>query len=132
MQSLSFTSPDGKHLASLEYEGEIRFGPAYYRLALDQKLIAGEVFGREALWSEDSRYLAVQLWLSTEESEGPQTALICFDIAEHRRCQLSTARDGFIVPKRFEGETLIYTKELSGRVSEYEMVFPTLPRWKPM
>ena len=132
MQSLSFISPDGKRGAFFKYAGEVRFGPEYYTLVLDEKIVAGDVFFRGALWSEDSRYLAVQSFAWTIHSGGHRTALICFDLSEHRRCQVSTARDGFIVPKRFEGQMLIYTKDISGLVTEYEIDYLTLPRWKPM
>src|SRR5262245_44317984 len=106
MQSLDYQSPDRTHRAKFEYEGEIRFGPPYYSLTIDEDRIKNEVFGSEALWSQDSRYLAVQLWLSTREADGPQTALICFDLSERRRCQVCTARGGFVVPARFEGTKL--------------------------
>jgi hypothetical protein len=129
MDSLKFRSPDGAHIACLEYAGEIRFGPAYYSLKVDSTTIAGKAFGREAVWSEDSRYLAVQLWLSTTESEGPHTVLLCVDLHNWRGCQVSAAHGGFIKPKCFVGNTLIYTKEKSGQLTEFEIDFPVLPRW---
>ncbi len=132
MQSLSIPSPDGKHTATFQYSGEIRFGPCYFTLNLDGEIVAEETFGEEARWSEDSRYLAVQQWLTTKESDGPQTALVCFDLVRRRRCCVSTARNGFIVPKRFEGELLIYTKQIGIRKSEYEIAFESLPRWQPV
>ena len=136
MQSLHSHSPDQTHRATLKYEGEIRFGPPYYSLALDGTRVGNEVFGQSSLWSQDSRFFVVQQWLSTKESDGPQTALVCFDLSERRRCQVSTAKHGFIVPQRFEDETLIYTKEHFGtqgqRINEYEIDFRNLPRWKPM
>lgn len=38
-------SPNGKHKAQLNYVGEIRFGPAYFRLELDGKILPGRLFG---------------------------------------------------------------------------------------
>jgi hypothetical protein len=94
------------------------------------------VFGSPILWSEDSRYVAVQEWLTTEEATGPQTALICIDVVTPRQCRVSTAKDGFIVPQSFQGEKLVYTKEHTdahgSRVNEFEIEFLTLPRWQSL
>nr|WED68851.1 hypothetical protein PJ912_00385 [Pectobacterium colocasium] len=71
--------------------GEIRFGPPYFSLSIDGKTLDDRVFGKDMLWSPDSRYLAVQEWLSTAERDGPQTALLCIDMLEERQCQISQA-----------------------------------------
>ncbi|WP_240355714.1 hypothetical protein [Pectobacterium polaris] len=85
---------DRQHTAMLIYAGEIRFGPPYFSLSIDGKALDDRVFGKDMLWSPDSRYLAVQEWLSTAERDGPQTALLCIDVLEERQCQLSQiARD---------------------------------------
>ncbi|MBA5203624.1 MULTISPECIES: hypothetical protein [Pectobacterium] len=130
------SSFDQQHTAMLIYVGEIRFGPPYFSLSIDGNALEGRVFGKELLWSPDSRYLAVQEWLSTAERDGPQTALLCIDVIEERQCQISQAVGGFIVPIRFEDDTLIYEKQYFGAerngTTEYEIPFTALSRWSAL
>ncbi|BES85005.1 hypothetical protein PEC302107_33500 [Pectobacterium araliae] len=127
---------DRQHSAMLVCTGEIRFGPPYFSLSIDGKELEDRVFGKAMLWSLDSRYLAVQEWLSTAERDGPQTALLCIDVLEERQCQVSLAAGGFIVPVRFEDDKLIYEKQYVGAekngVAEYEIPFTTLPHWRAL
>nr|WP_240472584.1 hypothetical protein [Pectobacterium brasiliense] len=127
---------DRQHTAMLIYAGEIRFGPPYFSLSIDGKALDDRVFGKDMLWSPDSRYLAVQEWLSTAERDGPQTALLCVDVLEERQCQVSQAAGGFIVPMRFEDDKLIYEKQYFGAeingATEYEIPFTALPRWSTL
>ena len=129
-------SPDSKQSVHFEYEGEIPFGPPYFTLALTGHRIANRSFGDEAVWSGDSRYVAVQEWLSTSKATGPQTALLCIDTTERKQCRVSTASHGFIVPIAFDGARLIYKKryvERQGeRTAEYEIEFADLPRWEAL
>lgn len=130
------SSFDQQHTAMLIYVGEIRFGPPYFSLSIDSNALEGRVFGKELLWSPDSRYLAVQEWLSTAERDGPQTALLCIDVIEERQCQISQAAGGFIVPIRFEDDTLIYEKQYFSAerngTTEYEIPFTALSRWSAL
>lgn len=130
------SSFDQQHTAMLIYVGEIRFGPPYFSLSIDGNALEERVFGKELLWSPDSRYLAVQEWLSTAERDGPQTALLCIDVIEERQCQISQAAGGFIVPIRFEDDTLIYEKQYFGAerngTTEYEIPFTALSRWSAL
>ncbi|MEQ9885861.1 hypothetical protein [Pectobacterium zantedeschiae] len=127
------SSFDRQHRAMLICAGEIRFGPPYFSLSIDGKALEERVFGKEMLWSPDSRYLVVQEWLSTVERDGPQTALLCIDVLEEKQCQVSQAAGGFIVPVRFEDDKLIYEKQYFGGerngITEYEIPFTALPRW---
>ncbi|ACX88239.1 hypothetical protein F6Q07_02385 [Pectobacterium parmentieri] len=130
------SSCDRQHSAMLICVGDIRFGPPYFSLSIDDKELADRVFGKEMLWSPDSRYLVVQEWLSTAERDGPQTALLCIDVREERQCKVSQATGGFIVPVRFEDDNLIYEKRYfsAGRhgATEYEIRFTDLPRWRAL
>jgi hypothetical protein len=73
-------SPDHKHDAHFIYEGDIRFGPSYFKLEIDGKEIKGRIFGNVFCWSEDSRYLAVQEWLTLDYQHGPITRVVLIDI----------------------------------------------------
>lgn len=132
MEDIIVPSPDLSHKAVMKYTGEIRFGPAYYSLMLDQRSFGGRVFGQSCLWSPDSRYFAVQEWESTRESDGPRTRLLLIDLPAEKQCLLSRAEQGFIVPKKFEAEKLIYTKEYRGQstIREFEIEFLSLDRWE--
>jgi hypothetical protein len=132
MQSLFSISPDNSRKAVLDYANEIRFGPAYYYLRVDDISFGGRVFGNSCLWSPDSRFFAVQEWDSTSETQGPKTRLLLLDFETRRECILSRADGGFIVPKQFEGNKLIYAKKYpaKGIENEFEIEFLTLDRWE--
>lgn len=134
MESLVAFSPNGSHKANLLYRGEIRFGPAYYSLIIDELSFGNRIFGHSCLWSPDSRFSAVQEWETTSEGKGPQTRLLLIDIEQRRECILSRAEQGFIIPKKFEDNKLIYTKEYPGKgvVNEFEIEFLTLNKWEDL
>jgi len=132
MQSIVSTAPDNSRKAVLDYANEIRFGPGYYFLKAGDISFDGRVFGNAFLWSPDSRFFAVQEWESTNEPQGPKTRLLLIDVDTRRECALSRADGGFIVPKRFEADKLIYTKKYpgTGTENEFEIEFLTLNRWE--
>ena len=131
MQDIMVPSPDSVHKAVMRYAGEIRFGPAYYSLIINKISFGERVFGASCLWSPDSRYFAIQEWETIKESDGPQTGLLLVDLPNRRECILSRAEKGFIAPKRFEREKLIYAKQYygQGRISEFEIEFLSLAGW---
>ena len=134
MENIVAFSVNGSHTANLLYKGEIRFGPPYYSLKIDELSFKNRVFGRSCLWSPDSRFFAVQEWESTNEGQGPKTRLLLIDVEQKRECVLSRAEQGFIIPKKFEGDKLVYTKEYPGKgiVNEFEIEFLNLNRWEDM
>lgn len=134
MQSIVSLSPGNSHKAVLEYVSEIRFGPAYYHLKVDDISFGGRVFGNSFLWSPDSRFFAVQEWESTSETQGPNTRMLLIDFENKRECVLSRADSGFIVPKQFEYDKLIYTKKYPGKgvENEFEIEFLNLNRWEDL
>jgi len=108
-------SPSGDHTAEFLYAGEIRFGPAYYMVKLDGRLLRKHLFekryfGEASLWSADSRYLALSEWRSFAEGRGPDTQLVVIDIPAHHDFTVARVRGGFGEPVRFEGQTLVYTR----------------------
>lgn len=104
-------SPVEGHTAEFLYVSEIRFGPAYYMVKVDGRLLRKHLFGKRyfgeaSLWSADSRYLALSEWRSFSEARGPDTQLVVIDILAKRECTVARARGGFEEPVRFEGNTL--------------------------
>ena len=134
MNEAPLTSPDGRVRISYSLAGEIRFGPAYFHLQIPSYEFGDRIFGRQHLWSPDSRYLAVQEWLTIDYAEGPFTELLLIDFASERQCPLSKAHKGFIIPVRFEPPLLIYRKDFQGRGEsrEYEIAYESLDRWTPI
>lgn len=96
-------SPDGNHLARLEYESEIRFGPEYYRLSVDDRSLGSRLFGQPALWSEDSRLVALQEWLTVDYASGPRTRLLVLDVDRWLQATFPTIERGFVEAIAFGG-----------------------------
>jgi hypothetical protein len=134
MQSIVSPSPDGKHHVILDYRSEIRFGPAYYSLTVDTIHFRERVFGNSFLWLPASRFVAIQEWETIGESHGPNTRLLLIDLDAKRECVLSWAKKGFIVPKRFADDKLIYAKEYFAPpvTKEFEIEFLSLNRWEDL
>ena len=127
-------SPDGKHKAELTYEGEMRFGPVYYSLAIDGATIRNRIFGEALKWSDDSRYLVTQEWLTTNYQHGPITRVALFDIEEKQVSEFRTVEQGFAENFHFEGNALVYEKHFPGKglVREVEVNIEEITNWKPM
>lgn len=127
------SSPDQRHEVQWIDLGEIPFGPAYGEIKIQGQTLAYRVFGRTVMWSPDSRYLALQEWLSTCRSQGPYTKLLILDFVKQQRLEASTAKGGFISPLRFEQDKVIYLKEYfkKGTIGEYEMDLQSCERWLP-
>lgn len=129
------TSPDGIHRAVLTSLGEIRFGPNYFSLEVDGVAFGKRIFGEACLWSEDSKYLAVQEWETIKESEGPITRLLLLDVVSRMETAIARARKGFAVPLGFDGGRLTYKLEFysrRGKTEEEHVVdLVKVNRWQP-
>ena len=79
----------------------------------------------------DSKYFAIQEWKTIDYNKGPQTQLIILDVDKKKECIVSSANKGFIVPKMFEPNKIIYTKEYygSGVFKEFEIYISSLENW---
>lgn len=102
-------SPDGGQRAVFHYEGEFHWGPAYFRLELDGKILPDRLFDHGMCWSDDSRFFAVQEWLSTEYGKGPVCRVLIFDTERKRYRLLKTVRNGSVTDFRFIGHVFYYT-----------------------
>jgi len=125
------SSPNGQYEATLEWVGEIRFGPAYYRLYIRGRVLSDRVFGSEFIWSPDSRFLLVQEWLTTSEAEGPNTMLVAFDVQHGRECALAKASHGFVDAIGVLDNVVRYRKSYysEGKTIDYEQDFPPSELW---
>lgn len=128
----AYKSPGEVHGFDFIFEGEIRFGPTYYKLKLDGELIENRIFGFEFKWHPESRYLALQEWLTTDYQKGPITALTIVDLKTRKLAKISKAEKGFIKPLKFENEVIIFEKEYleSGEKIEYEINYEQIQNWE--
>ena len=131
---LVISSPDQTKTAILTLAGEIRFGPPYFSLVVENYRFPERFFGNAWLWSPDSRYFAIQEWETIQEGGGPQTHLLLIDVDTNRECVVSRAENGFIVPLKFENNKLIYQKKyfVSRTTGEYEIEFLALNGWETL
>ncbi|MEW6669211.1 MAG: hypothetical protein AB1512_28700 [Thermodesulfobacteriota bacterium] len=138
-------SPDGRHRAVFHYEGEFHWGPAYFRLELDGKVFPNRLFDDGMCWSDDSRFFAVQEWMSTDYGKGPVCRVLIFDTEGEKYRLLRTVRNGSVTDFRFIGHVFYYTiirstgegqetseekEDLSGKTGWVAMVYGS-PRPKP-
>ena len=112
--NINTPSPNAQHTAHLALAGEIRFGPWYYALSVDDYSFGQRIFGDAHLWSRSSSFLAVQEWLTLDYSEGPITALVLIDVRLKRAATLARATKRFLVPASFEDPILVYRNENAG------------------
>ncbi|WP_155724812.1 hypothetical protein [Stutzerimonas stutzeri] len=125
-------SPNGTHTATLHHSGEIRFGPEYYELSIDYHLLKGQLFGSALAWSQDSRYLAAQEWLTTDYGAGPVTRAVIFDLEHGTYASLKITDKGFAQDFIFSGEVFIYKKHFHarGEVAEVEVSLANIKNWQ--
>jgi hypothetical protein len=131
MFDVTLESPNLSIVGRLKYEHEIRFGPRYYSLHIKNLgLLKNRLFGSPFLWSSDSRYLVLQEWMTTNESDGPWTRLLLIDFQTKLGKWLSGARGGFIRPIKFEDGKLVYVKDFQNSSTEYEIDIKSLMDWE--
>jgi hypothetical protein len=124
-------SPDNNKRAELTYLSEIRFGPSYYKLELNGKELPNRIFGDAYLWSADSRYFAVQEWMTINYQEGPITRVVLFDVVNGLCAYFKVVVKGFVQDFNFENGKLIYKKHYyaDGKIVEVEVDVSSIVNW---
>ncbi|TGL62022.1 hypothetical protein [Leptospira sarikeiensis] len=128
-------SPSKQHRYELIYIDEIRFGPPYYSLKINGKLLRNRIFGEVAKWSNDSRYLAVQEWLTIDYAEGPITRVMLFDMEANKYTTFKELEKGFVEKFRFINDQLIYLCDYNNRKRTNEEVrieLGSIKKWYSM
>jgi hypothetical protein len=125
-------SPNTQHTAHFSYSGEIRFGPPYFSLAVDDYSFGQRIFGDVYLWSRSSNLLAVQEWLTLDYSEGPITCLVVIDLQQGREVTVERVLKAFLVPLAFEGSNIVYRKDYAGNegTERFEVDAAKLIEWR--
>lgn len=107
-------SPNGTRRADLLLAGEIRFGPAFYRLSIGGRAVPHRIFGAPLCWSADARFLAAQEWLTTDYGTGPVTCAVLIDVAAWTIARQEVVVKGFAEDFRFGEDGVLH----------YAQVFP--------
>ena len=123
-------SPDGAHVARLERAGDVPWGPRYFSLSVDGVPFEGRIFGDAWLWSADSRYLAVQEWLSRDIHGGPATRLLIIDTAARAEAVVARTTKGWVEPLRFAPPGIGYARRYAGFQYEFEEALPGEDGWE--
>ena len=128
----AYKSQNKKYSFDFIFEGEIRFGPTYYKIKLDGQLIENRIFGFEFKWHPNSTFLALQEWLTTDYQKGPITTLTLIDLQKGKFARISTAEKGFIKPIEFTNNIIIFEKEYlaNGKTEEYEIELDEIKNWE--
>lgn len=128
----AYKSQNKKYSFDFIFEGEIRFGPTYYKIKLDEQLIENRIFGFEFKWHPNSTFLALQEWLTTDFQKGPITTLTLIDLQKGKFARISTAEKGFIKPIEFTNNIIIFEKEYlaNGKTEEYEIELDEIKNWE--
>ena len=133
-------SPNKKYKAILTYIGEIQADQACYSMSIDgfPYSFAERVFGKECLWSPESRFLAVQQWIETDEDSAHKACLLLIiDVLARRECIIANVegKKGNILPESFIGESLMYTVIYFGQfgmTKSFESKFRYLDGWQTL
>ena len=126
-----YSSPNNKNQAILINEGEIRFGPAYFKLELNGLQIPNKLFGDKLFWSNDSIYLATEEWLTTDYQKGPITRLLLINLETKKQSEFKRIVKGFVRDVTFFEDRLKYAKEYAatGRGAESEVEYSNIKNW---
>ena len=134
---MGYKSPDGNHKVEFFYDGQIKFGPTYYKIKLDGKLISNRIFGQEYKWDSNSEYIAIQEWLTSDYQIGPITTLTVIDPNNNLFSKIYMANKGFVSPLKFTGNRLQFKAEYFGeeieeRVEESFINIDTIQNWEKL
>ena len=127
----AYLSPGNIYGFDFIYAGEVRFGPPYYYMVLQGKLILDKVFGFEFKWDADARYIAIQEWLLDEQPNGSLTALSIIDPMHQTICQVTPWEQGLVFPIDFKEDILSYEKEWgsNGHLTQHQVKLTEIGNW---
>ena len=133
-------SPDKKRKAVLSLLGTIQSGREFYSLTIDgiPFSLQNRVFGRDCLWSHDSRFLSVQEWKEYDAMTEPKSyLLLILDLLTRRECIVAEVEGSKseINPQEFIGDSLMYTVFYEGQfgtTKNFESNFQYLTGWEAL
>jgi hypothetical protein len=132
--NIASASPNKQHAAQFICSGEIRFGPLYFSLSVDEYSFGQRIFGDVHRWSSSSNMLAAQEWLTLDYSEGPITALVLIDLHLGRESRVLQATKRFIVPVAFEDPIVVYRIDYGGNegLQHFDLDTSKITEWNTL
>ena len=115
----------------LNYESEIRFGPAYYSLEIEGKRVPDFFYGFTRSELDNGRYLAIEEWLTTDYQKGPITRVAIFDLKNKVVSRLKVVDKGFVDSFKLKDDVFSYRKNFhtNGKVVESELDWHSIKEW---
>lgn len=107
-------SPNKEYRAFFYYFDQIRFGPNAYDLRINTikrffSPVSIALCGDSYIWSPDSNYFAVQLWMMDNfVNPALMTNLMVINISEQRKWVEASPKEAWVEPIRFEGNYIHY------------------------
>jgi hypothetical protein len=115
-------SPDHKKSVIIEYDGDVRFGPAFFRAKGNgfNWPLGNEIVGEDVHWSPDARYVVVLVFLSRDTSRPPNVRLLAVDTTSPGSVvEIDRNASGMIYPTGFAPDgTYHYKRVVAGAVVE--------------
>ena len=95
-------------------------------------MVTDKIFGFEFKWHPESKFLALQEWLSTDYKKGPITCLTIVDLEKRLFAKISKADKGFIKPLEFQNDLIVFEKDFlaTGKKVEYEINLNEINNWE--
>jgi hypothetical protein len=127
MEPISIESPDHTKVVMLEYDGEARFGPAFFRakgVGFPWALGPTVVVGEDVHWSADSRYVVILVFLSRDTSRAPVVELLAVDTIDGGTITIDQNPRGLIHLGTFCADGTYRYTHVKGGVAEDKI-------WKP-
>ena len=113
MLDLVIPSPLDAHTVRLKVVGEIRYGPTYSAVFIDEVEVPGLQVGDNAEWLSP-HVVALQEWLHVAGREGPDTRVLLIDAERRRSYRTSVVDRGLVEDFRFRDGVLSYRKNYFG------------------
>ncbi len=127
-------SPNDQHHAILTFDGEIRFGPCYFSLSINDRSFGNRIFGQCVLWSPDSSTVCLQEWHTTNYSAGPITSLLLVRPDDWTYFAFPRIDRGWASPNHFLDDSLVlaHTEDHLTAKAERETDLEKITDWSPL
>jgi hypothetical protein len=110
-------SPDGRSKLTFVYHHEIRFGPAFFRLRINELDLAKRLFAGLSEWSADSTLVAVTEYRRIDLSSGMTDAsLLIINARDMTVATFPVVENAHVFAKDFRGSshTLVHVDQFYG------------------
>ena len=118
------------HLITLTGKGDIRFGPSYFDLWIDNAKLDNRNFGR-SIWLLDDCLFGAEEWLTTSERIGPLTRLVIFDLSK-MKCVPFSRISGFPKDVKIASGNIKYIRDEYKSKKETLVPLNSKTKWRPI